>query len=213
MPELPKKTVQIWPVELSASLKKQCDAALEKIGGADELEKLITKGASFNDLARIRAALATAKMPAMLELIEELEEQDEPVVVFSAHRAPIDHLAQRKGWAVITGDTSPEERTAIEDRFQAGELRGVGATIKAGGVAITLTRACRAIFVDLDWTPGLNQQAEDRICRIGQKRPVLITVLTAEHPLDERVSELLEEKVGIIDASVNAAREQVQVSP
>jgi SWI/SNF-related matrix-associated actin-dependent regulator 1 of chromatin subfamily A len=209
MPELPRKTVQLWPVEISGALSKACDAAVEKYGGMEAIQADLKKGVSFGTLARVRAALATAKMDAMLQMVEEYEEEGEPVVVFSAHRAPIDVLAHRPGWAVITGDTTPEERTEIEDQFQAGKLRGVGSTIKAGGVAITLTRACFALFVDLEWTPGLNQQAEDRIVRIGQKRAVLIRILVAEHKLDERVAELLEEKTDIIDASVNAARERV----
>jgi superfamily II DNA or RNA helicase len=150
--------------------------------------------------------LAKAKIEAMLQIVEEYEEQEEPLVVFSAHRAPIDLLEGREGWAVITGDTRPEDRTKIEDAFQRGELRGIACTIKAGGVAITLTRASHALFVDLEWTPALNAQAEDRICRIGQSRGVIITILVADHPLDIRIAQLLAQKRVYIEGSVDAAR-------
>ena len=150
-----------------------------------------------------------AKIPALLKMVEDFEEQEEPLVVFSAHRAPIDMLGERPGWATITGDTPPDERTRIEDAFQAGRLKGVASTIKAGGVAITLTRAAHALFCDLEWTPALNAQAEDRICRIGQTRGCVITTLAADHPLDERIVELLSSKSQLIDASVDAAREVV----
>lgn len=42
----------------------------------------------------------------------------------------------------------------------------------AGGVGLTLTAACTVILVDRPWTPGDVNQAEDRVRRIGQKRPV-----------------------------------------
>jgi SNF2 family DNA or RNA helicase len=159
-------------------------------------------------MSLVAKALAIAKIPAMLRMVEDFEEQEEPLVVFSAHRAPIDELEKRKGWGVITGDTSPEERSRLEARFQAGDLLGIGCTIRAGGVSITLTRACNALFVDREWTPALNSQAEDRTYRIGQDRPVLITTLVADHPLDLRVTELTTDKQVLIDASVDAARMQ-----
>jgi len=81
----------------------------------------------------------------------------------------------------------------------------VALTIRAGGVAITLTRAAHALFVDRDLTPGTNDQAEDRICRIGQTRGCVIRTLVANHALDQRVSEILCTKRSVIDASVGAS--------
>jgi hypothetical protein len=213
LPELPEKTWQRIPVDIDASVRKLCDEAEEMLRAEGVDLRSATAAAQlsrmdalkFRKISAARAALATAKIPAMLEIIESYEEQDEPLVVFSAHRAPIDLLAKRDGWAIITGDENADERTAIADAFQRGELKGVGLTIKAGGVAITLTRSAHALFVDRDWNPGINDQAEDRICRIGQSRGCLIRILEAAHPLDGRVAELLAEKRHLIDASVGAS--------
>jgi hypothetical protein len=127
------------------------------------------------------------------------------VIVFSYHRAAVDLLASRPGWAVITGDTPPEQRQHIVTEFQGGRLKGVAGTIQAAGTGLTLTRANQAIFVDLAWTPALNAQAEDRICRIGQTRGVIITRLIAEHMLDERVAELLLVKQKLIESAIEKA--------
>jgi SNF2 family DNA or RNA helicase len=159
-------------------------------------------GVDFNKISKARAVLAKAKIPALNELVEAFEDAGEPVVVFSCHRAPIDQLANRGGWALITGDTPPEKRTAIEDAFQRGELKGIGATVRAGGVAITLTKAANTVFVDRDWTPALNMQAEDRLCRIGQTRTVNVIRLVAEDSLDQRVEEIISDKTVIIENSV-----------
>jgi SWI/SNF-related matrix-associated actin-dependent regulator 1 of chromatin subfamily A len=200
--ELPPKRYQTIEVELEKGVQRKLTAALKKwdaVARPDELPP-------FEQMSAARADLAAAKIPAMLELVEEFEEAGEPVVVFSAHRAPIDILDERPGWAIITGDTPPDVRSQIEEAFQRGELKGIGATIQAGGIAITLTRASNAVFVDLDWTPALNAQAEDRIYRIGQDRGVLITRLVADHEMDRRLLEVLSEKQNRIDASVDAAR-------
>lgn len=208
LPELPTKTWQEIPVELDAKTKRICDRLLKNPKILEAISKSQANRdalASFEELSAARAALATAKIPAMLSIVETFEDQQEPLVVFSAHLAPIQALADRPGWAIITGNTSPEERTRIEDAFQGGKLRGVAATIQAGGVAITLTKSANALFVDRMWTPELNAQAEDRICRIGQDRGCIIRDLVANHAIDERVYELLVEKKAIINASVGAS--------
>lgn len=203
--DLPPKTYQRIEVDCSSrSLNKELKELAQEIADAqgmnfdaDDFSMLdLDTIPDFNTFSRVRALLAKAKIPAMLNLIEEHEETDTPVVVFSAHRAPIDELASRDGWDVITGDTSAEDRQNVVRRFQCGELKGVGLTIKAGGVGLTLTRASNAIFVDLDWTPSWNIQAEDRICRIGQKSDnVTIKRLVSSHPLDLHIQNIIEYKV------------------
>lgn len=210
--DLPPKMRVAVPVpgEFPPDVRKLLDAVLGVLDAqgidldhATELVDLTRiTGAAFEQLAAARAALATAKIPAMIEQIQEYEEAEEPVVVFSAHRAPIDLLGARAGWKTITGDTPSEHRQAIVDDFQAGRLKGLGLTIKAGGIGITLTRACHEIFVDLDFTPAGNNQAEDRCCRIGQTRSVLVKRLVADHEVDRRVEQILRKKQELIDAAI-----------
>ena len=137
-------------------------------------------------------------------MVEEHEEDDIPLVVFSAHVEPLNKLAERDGWKKITVETRSEDRQKIVEEFQSGRLNGVAVSIKAGGVGITLTRAWKAIFIDLDWVPGANQQAEDRICRIGQEsNKIEIVRMVSDHPLDIHVIELISWKMSIIESSVD----------
>lgn len=151
-------------------------------------------GAYFSELMAARRLLAQAKIPALLAVVEEFREVGEPLVVFSAHRGPVEALGDLEGWGAVHGGVTGG-RQSLVDAFQAGRLRGLALTIGAGGTGFTLTRACHALFVDRAWTPAENAQAEDRISRIGQTRPVTITDLVADHAVDRRLHAVLRTKV------------------
>lgn len=210
--ELPPKRVHELTVELDSATRKLCDEAEAALAARGlSLEQALDEveagkhGAGFDELSRLRAALAAAKTPHAVEWVEQAEDAEDPVLVFSAHLAALEALASREGWELVTGGQSPEKRSEIVRRFQAGELRGLAISIAAGGIGITLTRACRALFVDLAWTPGLNAQAEDRIYRIGQSRGVEIVRLVADHAIDRRVLEILDGKARLIEQTIDAA--------
>lgn len=222
--DLPPKRYQHAEVDLDAAGRSACetiDELLEEAGidaEEDDFVKLVGDDEEtavakipFREISALRAKIAASKIPAMLEVIEQHEVQGEPLLVFSAHRAPIDALANRPGWAVITGDT--KDRAAIERDFQAGKYKGLGLTIQAGGVAITLTRAASELFVDRAWTPSLNVQAEDRAYRIGQTRGVLVTILVGDHVIERRVQELLVRKRSLIDRSVEQTAGSPDLTP
>lgn len=206
LPQLPKKSYSTISVPLSDSDNEALATMLRAAGvriseiTADTLSKLLRS----SHVMAARKLLATAKIKHALQWVEECEAAGEPVIVFSAHRGPVLEIARRDGWRSITGDVSPEDRTLIAAEFQAGKLKGIAATIDAGGVAITLTRACMALFVDLEWTPAANSQAEDRILRLGQERAVTIYRAVAEHELDEKVAALLKGKQETLQASIEA---------
>lgn len=206
LPQVPSKTYSDVSVPLSAADRRSISELLLAAGVVPErlTEEVLRKAVSSAHISRARQILAAGKIAAALEWADAAEEAGEPAVVFSAHRAPIDRFLTRRGWRVITGDTPHEDRTRFAAELQDGTAKGIAATIPAGGVAITLTRAAMALFVDLEWTPASNAQAEDRLCRIGQTRPVTIYRLVADHPLDSKVTEILTAKSRTLGASVEA---------
>jgi SNF2 family DNA or RNA helicase len=203
MPELPKK---IWQTidcgDPGSKTWKLLDALELKVV---ELEK--TGSGDLSDFFHVRAVLAKERIDAMLEIVESHEEQYDPLVVFSAHRAPIDALEGRERWKTITGDTTEKNRADYVRAFQDGALAGLGLTIGAGGVGLTLTRGSTALFVDLDVTPALNAQAEDRLVRIGQEASsVLVMRMVSSHPVDRRVHEILVQKMKLFNAAIDGDR-------
>lgn len=217
LPDLPKKTFQTLNVDLDEHLLAECDR-LWQDQGEDILEALEqtpdqARLPKFEVFSEIRAKLASSRIPAAVELVEEHEENGIPLVVFSAHKEPVKVIGSREGWAYITGETPAHERQEIVRQFQAGNYKGLACTIKAGGVGLTMTRAWKAIFVDLDWVPGENSQAEDRICRIGQTMPCQIVRLVSNHILDKHVLRLLVWKMGVSSAALDQAMNVNAIKP
>lgn len=202
LPDLPPKTRTWMEISLSRKSRKVMDT-LAAEGWGDLLDCLEPgdKLPTIDEISRLRAAIAEERIPAMLEFVEQYEDADEPLIVFSAHRAPIEALAHREGWGVIHGGVTSDERTRVVEAFQRGDLRGIAATIKTGGVGHTMTRASHMLFVDPEWVPALNAQAEDRICRIGQDADAVnYTYMVGDHPLDRQIAKLLASKEALAAA-------------
>jgi SWI/SNF-related matrix-associated actin-dependent regulator 1 of chromatin subfamily A len=207
--DLPAKQYQTLRINgMSKEIYKELDR-LQKVWGETLGAKKLPPFEAFSE---IRAKLAAARIPAMIEHVESFEDAGEPLVVFSAHRAPVDTLGKREGWATITGDTSAAKRRDVVRSFQAGELKGIALTIAAGGEGLTLTRASNMLKVDLDWTPSMNTQAEDRLHRIGQTNAVNIVRMVSDHDLDRHVTDLLIEKSAVIAQAVDGVATDIELS-
>lgn len=217
LPELPSKSYQYIPVALPRKLVKILDKIEQELSWT--LGKIEANYASsvpelkddwawhdlmpgFEGIAQVRKDLASLKFASALEWVAQHEAAGLPVVVFSAHREPVDALALRPGWTCVTGDTPGDERTARVLAFQRGEYRGIAGTIGAMGTGHTLTKAAHCLFIDRTFTPGNNLQAEDRVYRLGQLLPVLISILIGDHPLERRLEKILTKKLELLQAAV-----------
>lgn len=207
LPDLPDLTITQQIVDLPDELRNACDSMWND--WRDYLEAAMTNEKiplpPFELFSALRAKLASSRIPILKELVEEHEENDIPLVVFSAHKEPIKEIGSRKGWGCITGDTPLKKRHAIVNQFQAGELVGIAATIGSAGVGLNMFRAWKAIFADLDWVPTNNDQAAKRLLRIGQtSSKVEIVQMVSNHVLDIHIRRLLNWKIGVAEAALNS---------
>jgi SNF2 family DNA or RNA helicase len=199
LPQLPAKRRDYVYTELDGQLSRAWDCF-----GADSTLSLASGELPTQAATWLAREVALSRIPAMLALVADAERHGIPLVVFSAHRAPIETLERRSGWGAIHGSVPEKVRRERVQLFQAGRLLGVGVTIGAGGTGLTLTRAQNALFVDRSYTPADNVQAEDRLARIGQRGEVLIRIFTSAHPVEKRVNEILDLKERIIESSVGS---------
>lgn len=146
---------------------------------------------------KVKLSEPSAKLDALMQLIEDNPEQQ--IVVWSKFSQVIKLAAKRLeahniSHAVLTGDTPQDRRGALIERFQAGETQVFLGTIRAGGVGVTLTAAWTEVFLDREWSPADNAQAEDRLHRNGQKNAVHVIDIIARDSVDRRKGERLELK-------------------
>lgn len=73
---------------------------------------------------------------------------------------------------------------------------------QAGGVALNLTVASHVILMDPWWNPAVEQQAQDRIHRLGQFRPIRVTRFIIGGTIEERILKLQEKKQLVFDGTV-----------
>jgi SNF2 family DNA or RNA helicase len=89
------------------------------------------------------------------------------------------------------------------DAFQTKDKHRVFiATLGAGGVGITLTSADVVIFYDTHWAPALNNQAADRLHRIGQKNCVNVVTLRVTDSVEEHVARTWATKQELISGMI-----------
>ncbi|HYL66796.1 MAG TPA: DEAD/DEAH box helicase [Nitrosopumilaceae archaeon] len=150
-----------------------------------------------------RQAAGIAKLPHVIEFVKNIMEIEESVIVFCHHRAIHQLLHKSLGEyapASIIGGQTDKERQKHIDMFQAGETKLMVAGLRAGNVGINLSRARYVIFAELDWSPAIHRQAEDRLHRIGQKNTVFAYYLIGNGTLDDHVANVLVDKSYEIDA-------------
>jgi hypothetical protein len=180
-----------------------------------EVEEEVSRTLRNEPLVKVgylRRAMGAAKVPAAIEFISSLVEQGEPVVVFAEHhhvvRAIEDGLrSEGIRFTTIGGadSVSSEERNRRVNDFQAGKY-DVFIGTQAAKEGLDLFRASNTVFVERFWTPADEEQAEDRIHRIGQTRGAVIWYLYAPDTIDQIMNDAIERKRQISDRIIGGER-------
>ena len=160
-----------------------------------------------------RQAAGIAKIPHVINFVKNIMEIEESVVVFCHHRAIHqllhESLQQFSPSSIIGGQTDNFRQEQI-DRFQNGETKLMIAGLRAGNLGINLTKARYVIFAELDWSPAIHRQAEDRLHRIGQKNTVFAYYLIGNGTLDDHVADILVDKAFEIDSVMDEKEESFE---
>jgi len=205
--------------EVIAADEKFYKSELDKIWRKLEEEQkyaqtAFDKSASYHRaIESERQAAGLAKLPHVINFVNDIMEIEESVVVFCHHRAIHDLLHQslsKYNPASIIGGQTDKHRDTEITRFQNGETKLMVAGLRAGNVGINLTTASYVIFAELDWSPAIHRQAEDRLHRIGQKNTVFAYYLVGNGTLDEHVADILVDKSYEIDSILDAKTESFE---
>lgn len=164
----------------------------------------------FTKTSKFRHEAALAKLPACLLLIDEMLDAGlDSLVIFAHHKDVIQKLSEHYGdnSCVIYGDTSMEDRMPIVQAFQRGEKKIFIGGLKAAGVGLNLTRASNLVMVESDWNPAVVVQAEDRLCRYGQKMMVNVIHPVLSGTLDANMVKMVLAKQRVVDKILDSPTE------
>ena len=109
----------------------------------------------------------------------------------------------------LYGSTSKKQREEMIDRFQH-DPQGppiMILSLKAGGVGLNLTRANHVFHFDRWWNPAVENQATDRVFRIGQTRNVQVHKFVCTGTLEEKIHEMIESKKALAEQVVGAGEQ------
>ena len=206
LPELGEIDIQEWYVKPSAEFARGTfsgfhDAACQEAHLRAELEgksaeDLLTFLAGDQEFATLRRYNALLKAPAVFETVKfELENGLlDKVVIYGYHKealAALHSAFQRAGIGsvLIYGETPPAARdNLIEIWKRSGTV--MLASIPIASTVLDFTCAHQGIMLELDWVPGNNLQAMQRMHRHGQQNPVTVRVAIGT-PVDEIVSDVV----------------------
>lgn len=161
--------------------------------------------ASFGEITKLRHETAIKKIGVAAENILEAVDSSGSVIVFAHHRDVLTGLKTKLDASgikstVLTGETPVNDRQQMVDDFQAGKTQVFLGSIQACGTGLTLTKSSHVIFVELEWTPSVMEQAEDRAHRIGQKDSVLVQYLIYDGSIDGMLAKKMVDKEEIIES-------------
>jgi SNF2 family DNA or RNA helicase len=146
---------------------------------------------------------ASGKWDLFIELLAEARDSGQKVVVFSQYLDMLDlietYLTEKKiGYAGIRGSTRDRKRQV--DRFREDpECEVFVASLQAAGVGIDLVAASVVIHYDRWWNPAKENQATDRVHRIGQSRGVQVFKLVTKGTIEEHIHRLIERKKTLVE--------------
>jgi SWI/SNF-related matrix-associated actin-dependent regulator of chromatin subfamily A-like protein 1 len=217
LPQLPAKRRVVIPVALT-------NATEYRLAEDDVIEWLRTQPLELSELnARIAATLraerlaqltalqrlaARGKLAAALGWVEDFLASGEPLVLFARHIEIQQALLHRWPDALhLLGEdtlTSRERSIAAFQDVDGPQLIVCATRVAAQG--ITLTRASNVCFLELEWTPAMHEQAEDRCHRIGQRDAVTAWYLLAAETIDETMARLIDYKREVVGAVTDGRR-------
>ncbi len=221
--ELPARTEVTLHVELSEeervfyeALRRNAMAVMERSqeqgeqAGQQHLQVLaeITKlrrACCHPRLIMQESAIASSKLQAFEELVDELISNHHKALVFSqfvSHLSLLRELLDSKGvsYQYLDGSTGMKQRQQAVKAFQSGEGDLFLISLKAGGSGLNLTAADYVVHMDPWWNPAVEDQASDRAHRMGQKRPVTIYRLVAKDTIEDKIVDLHRHKRDLADS-------------
>jgi len=215
--DLPAKIYNKILINIDGEYAKQYNLAMKSfkdfLSEYTELTKVEIRkrlrGEAFTKVQLLKQICSEYKVQGNVikSVVENILENnpDDKIVIFSQYRKTVKDLnEQLKESVTLHGGMDIDERKKSVDALQNDPKTKIFiATIQAGGMGLTLTRASHVIFVDLPWSPSEKDQSEDRCHRITTHKPVNIFYVMCQKTIDEAIYGLLNKKQSTINQIID----------
>ncbi|MFM9266362.1 DEAD/DEAH box helicase [Tychonema sp. BBK16] len=157
-------------------------------------------------------SLESGKLQRLVEMLEEVVAEGDRALIFTQFaewgKLLKPHLEQHLGREILFlyGGIKQQQREEMIDRFQH-DPQGppiMILSLKAGGTGLNLTRATHVFHYDRWWNPAVENQATDRVFRIGQTRNVQVHKFVCTGTLEEKIHDMIESKKALAEQVVSA---------
>ncbi|MEK0192338.1 DEAD/DEAH box helicase, partial [Microcoleus anatoxicus] len=154
----------------------------------------------------------SGKLQRLLEMLEEVVAEGDRSLIFTQFaewgKLLKPHLEKHLGREVLFlyGGIKQQQREEMIARFQH-DPQGppiMILSLKAGGTGLNLTRATHVFHYDRWWNPAVENQATDRVFRIGQTRNVQVHKFVCTGTLEEKIHDMIESKKALAEQVVSA---------
>lgn len=217
--DLPNKIERIVTAELNPSQRKIYDATcydarilLEQTGKAFNVLHLLTKLRQIcvtPNLIMNEYNESSGKIDTLVDIIQDYVKTGHRLLIFSQFVKALEYIEILLTkldikYFKLTGDTKAEKRISDMNEFNKNDkIKVYLISLKAGGTGLNLIGADTVIHLDPWWNVSSENQASDRVYRIGQTKNVEVIKLIAENSIEERVIELQQIKKDLIDKVIS----------
>ena len=151
----------------------------------------------------------SGKFIELKRICETIHAKREKVLVFTQFKEIIPAINEllskvfnKIGYS-IDGETSMQKRNAYIDSFQNGDTPYMVLSLKTAGVGLNLTAAQNVVHFDRWWNPAVENQATDRVYRIGQTKNVTVYRFTSANTVEENINKKMSIKQHLADEIIN----------
>jgi SNF2 family DNA or RNA helicase len=208
--DLPEKITSFVPISINNELEYKSAENnfiqyVRETKGNDAAVKA-SNAEMLTQINLLKQLCIKGKLNGTIEWIENFLESGQKLVVFVTHIDTVNQLMEHFKTAVrFDGTVSLTDRDKAVTDFQEnpnvnlflGMLDSQG---KPSGVGITLTAAYATATIEYQWSPGVHDQADDRIHRIGQKNSCINYKLIALNTIEEKIALMLDKKRKVLDS-------------
>ncbi len=142
----------------------------------------------------------SCKFDTFKEYAENIMDESGKLIVFAYYPQSLKRLqtwCEQKNWNTYYIDGEVNDRQKIVDEFESEQQGVFFISIKAAGVGLNLT-SCQYVFIyDPWWNSAVEEQAADRVYRIGQEKPVFVYHFLVKDTIEEKIHELQMKKKGL----------------